>query len=129
MERLMDAGFELLGECRSGGESAFSYTTKAPTEAGVYAFAVDGIIHYVGLTRFGLRTRLGHYVHGHEQQKTSARVKRLILKALAAGNSVAVLISRPPQLEWNGLPVDGAAGLETGLIKLIRPPWNQQGNR
>lgn len=129
MQRLLEAGFELLGECRSISDSAFSYTARPPQDPGVYAFAVDGVIAYVGLTRFGLRARLGHYIYGHEQQRTSARVKRLIIEALAAGQCVSVLIARPPQLEWNGLPVDGAAGLETGLIKLIRPPWNQHGSQ
>lgn len=129
MQRLIDAGFELLGECRSSGKGAFAFTAQAPTEPGVYAFTLDGFVTYVGLTRFGLRTRLGHYVYGHEKQKTSARVKALILEALEAGHTISVLIARPPQLEWNGLPVDGGAGLETGLIRLIRPPWNQQGNR
>jgi hypothetical protein len=127
LERLLEAGFQLLGECEATSEG-FRYTAQAPTDAGVYAFAVDGNISYVGLTRFGLRTRLGHYVYGHAQQRTSARVKALILEALATGSKVCVLIVSPPQLEWNGLPVDGAAGLETGLIKLIRPPWNQQGH-
>lgn len=129
MQRLLEAGFELLGECRSTGENAFAFTARPPVEGGVYAFAVDGSISYVGLTRFGLRARLGHYVYGHNQQRTSARIKALILEALAAGRCVCVLIARPPELEWNGLPVDGAAGLETGLIRLIRPPWNQQGSR
>ena len=129
MQKLVDAGFELLGECRSTDEGAFAFTAKATNDAGVYAFAVDGFVKYVGLTRSGLRTRLGHYVYGHEKQRTSARVKALILEALAAGQIVSVLVARPPELEWNGLPVDGAAGLETGLISLIRPPWNQHGNR
>lgn len=129
MTKLVDAGFELLGECRSTDEGAFAFTAKATNDAGVYAFAVDGVITYVGLTRSGLRTRLGHYIYGHEKQRTSARVKALILEALAAGQIVSVLIASPPELEWNGLPVDGAAGLETGLIQLIRPPWNQHGNR
>ncbi|NNM75710.1 GIY-YIG nuclease family protein [Sphingomonas sp. ID1715] len=129
MQRLIDAGFDLLGECRLNGDGAFAYSEQAPTDAGVYAFAVEGVVHYVGLTRFGLRTRLGHYVYGHERQRTSARIKQLILGALAADRSVTVLIARPPAMSWNGLPVDGAAGLETGLIKMIRPPWNQQGNR
>lgn len=102
MQNLVDAGFSLLGECRANGDGAFAFTAQAPTDAGVYAFAVDGIIHYVGLTRFGLRTRLGHYVYGHERQKTSARVKGLILEALAAGRCVSVLIARPPRIrmEW-----------------------------
>ena len=129
IERLLEAGFELVGECRSLRVDAFEFTDKAPQKPGVYVFAVDGIIMYVGLTRSSLRNRLGHYVYGHEQQKTSARVKGLILSALAAGHKVSVLVAAPPQLEWKGLPIDGAAGLETGLIGLIQPRWNQHGSR
>lgn len=33
----------------------------------------------------------------------------------------------PPALEWNGLPIVTAAGLEAGLIKMIQPPWNKAG--
>ena len=101
IQRLIDAGFNLLGECKANGEGSFAFTAQAPTDAGVYAFAVDAIVHYVGLTRFGLRTRLGHYIYGHEQQRTSARVKGLILAALAEGRSVSVLIARPPR--WSGM--------------------------
>lgn len=126
--KLLDAGFHLLGNCELADDK-FGYSAQAPSGPGVYAFAVDDEIKYVGLTRFGLRTRLGHYVYGHKAQKTSARVKGLILEALKAGQMVEVLIVQPPELEWNGLPVDGPAGLETGLIRLIRPDWNQQGNR
>lgn len=124
--RMLEAGFELVGTCEliDGG---FRYSDRAPTEAGVYAFAVDGWVMYIGLTRGALRTRLGHYVYGHVKQATSARVKDLILGALAEDKSVQVCIARPPQLEWNGLPIDGATGLETGLLRLVRPPWNQQG--
>jgi len=128
VRRLIDAGFHLLGECSLSGADAFIYSAKAPTEPGVYVFAVDGFAKYVGLTRGGLRTRLGHYVYGHRAQRTSARVKELILAALRSDHQVQVLIATPPEMEWNGLPVDGAAGLETGLIRLIRPEWNQQGN-
>lgn len=127
MERLLSAGFTLVGQCEGIGADSFSYSAPAPREPGVYAFAVDGLVMYVGLTRYGLRTRLGHYVYGHAQQRTSARVKGLILGALADGRSVSVLVAMPPQMMWNGLPVDGAAGLETGLIAALQPPWNQQG--
>ncbi len=80
------------------GDGGFTYTAKAPTSAGVYAFAVEGRIVYIGLTRFGLRTRLSHYVYGHEGQKTSARVKALILTELANGKRVEVLVAQPPEL-------------------------------
>ncbi len=129
VERLFGAGFEFVAQCELLEKTSFSYSALAPSEAGVYAFAVNGFIKYVGLTRFGLRTRLGHYVYGHAAQATSARIKGLILEALNASSEVQVLVARPPQLEWNGLPVDGPAGLETGLIRLIKPEWNQQGNR
>lgn len=129
IEKLTSAGFTLLGECVLEDPQSFSYRVKAPTDPGVYAFAVNGFTTYVGLTRHGLRTRLGHYVYGHKGQKTSSRVKGLILTALNAGNKVEVLIAQPPKLTWNGLPVDGASGLETGLIRMLQPEWNLQGSR
>lgn len=129
IQKLVDSGFHLLADCSLSGEDAFSYSAKAPVQAGVYAFAVDGRVVYVGLTRGALRTRLGHYVRGHKGQKTSAYIKGRILETLSAGGSVQVLVATPPAFEWNGLPVDGAAGLETGLIRLIKPDWNRQGNK
>lgn len=129
IQRLMDAGFVLLGDCSLTDENGFSYSAVAPATAGVYAFAVDGRIKYVGLTRNTLRVRLGHYIRGHKGQKTSAHIKGRILEKLHEGLSVQVLVATPPNFEWNGLPVDGAPGLETGLIRLIRPEWNRQGNK
>ena len=127
MQRLVETGFDLIGTCLLRREDVFEYSALPPVGPGVYAFAANEVIHYVGVTRRGLRTRLNHYIRGHERQRTSARVKGLILDALRHGQIVSVLIAMPPKLEWNGLPVDGAAGLEAGLISLIRPPWNQQG--
>lgn len=129
IQRLIDAGFQMLAECSLSDNGGFEYTAKAPSRPGVYIFAVDGWVNYVGLTRGTLRTRLGHYVYGHQGQRTSARVKELILDSLRAGSRVEVLIASPPDMEWNGLPIDGAAGLETGLIRLIKPAWNQQGSK
>lgn len=126
-EKLIDSGFELLGACRIVENGNFEYERLAPNLPGVYAFAVDNVITYIGLTRSGLRTRLGHYVYGHVNQKTSHRVKGLILNALQTGKHVCTLVATPPDFEWNGLPVDGPAGLETALIKLVRPDWNKQG--
>lgn len=127
MERLLSAGFVLVGRCESRGPDAFIFSANAPATAGVYAFAVDGIVHYVGLSRTGLQATMGQYVYGHVGQRTRARVKDLILECLAENREVSLAVAHPPQLEWNGLPIDGAPGLETGLIKLLRPPWNKQG--
>lgn len=127
LERLLASGFVLVGECESRGLEAFAFSASAPPIAGVYAFAVDGLVHYVGLSRSGLQTTMGQYVYGHAKQLTRARVKCLILECLAEGRKVSLAVAHPPPLEWNGLPVEGAPGLEAGLIRLIRPPWNVQG--
>jgi hypothetical protein len=126
-EVLLNGGFSLLGEWILQESGAFELSKKAPVDAGVYAFVVDGWVRYVGLTHTGLRTRMGHYKRGHARQRTSARVKKLISEALAQGKKVQVLIAMPTAGEWNGLPVNTAAGLEAGLIRMIRPDWNVLG--
>lgn len=87
-----------------------------PADAGVYAFVVDGIIRYIGLTQRGLLGRMAHYVRGHARQRTSARIKGLILRALIVGSRVEILIATPEDSTWHGLPVLTAPGLEAGLI-------------
>ena len=46
---------------------------------------------------------------------------------MTAGAIVEIYVAMPPSLEWNGLPVVTAAGLEVGLIKQMQPPWNKMG--
>lgn len=124
---LLRAGFQLLGQWTQDTDSAIRLDAKAPTEPGVYAFVLDDAVSYVGLTNNGLRARLDQYRVGHKGQKTNARLKELIVKALADGQRVKVLVATPEPLEWNGLPVITAAGLEAGLIQMIRPAWNIMG--
>src|SRR6185312_12549579 len=124
---LTSAGFKKLGEWKKLSDAEFELDTHAPKDPGVYAFTLDDVIVYIGLTQTGLKTRLDHYRRGHERQKTNARVKGLILGELNQGKSVKIFIAVPPALEWNGLPVNTSAGLETGLIQMIQPAWNIQG--
>lgn len=122
-EVLLRAGFHFLGEWR-GVDQDFQIDAKAPTDAGVYSFVVDDVVMYVGLTQRGLRARLDGYRRGHEKQRTNARIKGLIQDALVSGKRVKVLVATPPASEWNGLPVNTAAGLEAGLIAKVQPAWN-----
>jgi len=114
---LLNAGFRLLGGWMLDGERAIKLDATAPTEPGVYAFAIEEMVVYVGLTNSGLKTRFDQYRRGHKGQRTSSRVKDLIINALVAGQQVRVLISTPGTSVWNGLPVNMAAGLEGGLIQ------------
>lgn len=100
---------------------------RPPSAAGVYAFVLDETVMYVGVTQNGLQTRLDQYRRGHAGQRTNARINQLIRDALAAGQRVTVMTVVPPELDWNGLPVDGSAGLEAGLIRMVQPAWNVQG--
>ena len=126
---LADAGFELIGEWNHDLESMLSLDAKAPTAPGVYAFVVDDIVVYVGLTLSGLRTRLDQYRRGHKGQKTSSRINGMIWQKLREGKKVKVFAATPDPLEWRDLPVNTAAGLEAGLIEMIRPAWNIKGAR
>jgi hypothetical protein len=125
-EVLAQAGFQLIGEW-AGKDEGIVLSAQAPAAPGVYAFVVDNIVVYVGLTLSGLRTRFDQYRRGHEGQKTSARIKERIAETLRQGKQVKVLIATPEPLEWQELPVNTAAGLEAGLIEMIRPSWNIKG--
>jgi hypothetical protein len=124
---LLRAGFQFIGEWTQAAGSAIRLEANAPAKPGVYAFVVDDAVAYVGLTNNGLKTRFDQYRRGHAGQRTSARVNGLIAKALAEGRQIKVLVATPDSLEWNGLPVNTAAGLEAALIQKIRPAWNITG--
>lgn len=126
-EVLTDAGFQFLGEWTHDPESLLVLDAKAPTAPGVYAFVVDDVVVYVGLTLSGLRARLDQYRKGHKGQRTSARINRRISQTLLEGKRVKVLVATPEPQEWQDLPVNTAAGLEAGLIQMIRPSWNIRG--
>jgi len=127
LELLLDSGFQLVGEWQTDPDGGIWLDGKAPHEPGVYALVADRTIVYVGVSLASLRGRMGHYRCGHERQRTSARVNKLIQTTLATGGRVEVLVATPSASEWNGLPVVTAAGLEAGLIQLLRPAWNKRG--
>lgn len=125
---LLDKGFQDIGEWQLTEKRTLAMSAKAPREQGVYALILDDIIVYIGLTLNGLQTRMDQYRRGHKGQRTSARVNKLIVTSLTKGHQVKILVATPPASEWSGLPVNTAAGLEVGLIDLIRPAWNIRGN-
>lgn len=124
---LLDAGFTRLGTWIADGAGGIALETPAPREAGVYVFVVDGMIKYIGVSRAGIASRMSNYRAGQKGQRTSARVNEIINEHVMTGTIVEIYVAMPPALEWNGLPVITAAGLEAGLIKMIQPPWNRMG--
>lgn len=72
----------------------------------------------------GLARRIYFYGKPGVTQRTSLRINATIVEELGAGAGIEIYTAVPPDLEWNGLPVSGVAGLEYGLIRRYHLPWN-----
>ena len=126
MDELLEAGFTRIGHWELR-KDAIVLIGDVPTKAGVYGHVVDGEIYYIGLATMGLKKRLYFYSKPGKSQRTSIRINALIKKMLCLNSTVEVIAALPEPSSWNGLPVDQASGLETGLIKKFSPPWNMRG--
>ncbi len=93
---------------------------------GVYAFARDGVVMYIGVATMGLAKRLYFYGKPGITQRTSLRLNGIIKEQLQTVPCIEIYTAAPPDLDWNGLPVHGSAGLELGLIKKYLLPWNMR---
>ena len=89
----------------------------------------DGIAVYVGVATMGLRKRLYFYARPGATQRTSRRLNTILKEELSNGMSIEIYTGGSPDLDWNGLPVSGVAGLESGLIEAFHLPWNIRGVR
>jgi hypothetical protein len=113
------AGFRLLGEWTRDPESALRLDAKPPRVPGIYAFVVDDVVVYVGLTMNGPAYTFRAVPPGTQAPAHQRAHQRPITSTLAAAKPVKVLVATPEPSEWNGLPVNTAAGLEAGLIARI----------
>lgn len=125
-ENLHRCGFRLSGRWILNSTGQLILDQPASHHVGVYAFAIDGIVLYVGVATMGLSRRLYFYGRPGPTQRTSLRLNDIIRKAVLSASIVEIYTAEPPDLEWNGLPVHGSAGLELGLIKKYKLPWNKR---
>ena len=125
--QLLNAGFNEVGCWELNTESKLNCSVKLPALAGVYAFAVDGVVQYVGLASKSIRQRFGFYRTPGATQPTNIRLNEIIRGHVARGAIVEILVAHPPDGEWNGLLLRGAEGLEAGLIAQFNLPWNVRG--
>jgi hypothetical protein len=123
---LLKAGFKHIAEWEITPEGGIDLNAKSLKGVGVYAMLQDDVVVYIGVSK-SLHQRMYGYKLGHEGQKTSNRIRRMIMDALGKGHRISVLMALPGEAEWNGLPVILASGLEAGLIEMIQPAWNKQG--
>ncbi|RYG62465.1 GIY-YIG nuclease family protein [bacterium] len=107
-----------------GNPSAFA-AQPSDREMALYAFVVNGKVRYIGKTRRALAKRMYKYSRFATSQITNERNHGRIRAALEEGRAVDVyaLVEWEP-IEYRGLPVDLAAGLEDVLIARMSPLWN-----
>lgn len=121
---IVTAGFKLSAHWGLTETGGLAIAPRLPSAPGVYAFAKDGIVLYVGVATMGLAKRVYFYGKPGVTQQTSLRINATIVEELGAGAGIEIYTAVPPDLEWNGLPVSGVAGLEYGLIRRYHLPWN-----
>jgi hypothetical protein len=127
LDDLLGSGFTEVGCWELNSARDLIHSVQLPAQAGVYAFAIDGVVQYVGLASKSLRQRFGHYRRPGPSQRTNIRLNEIIRGHIAQGTVVQIAIGHPPDFEWNSLRVSGAEGLEAGLIATFDLPWNMRG--
>ncbi|MEG8223341.1 hypothetical protein OSJ57_22435 [Sphingomonas sp. HH69] len=125
-EALLNAGFVKAARWSLNTSGLLIASEALPKGIGVYAFAKDGIVMYVGVATMGLAKRLYFYAKPGVTQRTSLRLNATMRAELASVPHIDILIATPEDMEWNGLPIHGAAGLELGIIKKFSLPWNMR---
>jgi hypothetical protein len=126
VKELESAGFEFAARWALSDEGELIIDRPLPKAVGVYAFAKDGTVVYVGVATMGLAKRIHFYRMPGATQRTSQRLNAIIKAELQATPYIEIYTATPDNLEWNGLPVHGSAGLELGLIKKFALPWNMR---
>jgi hypothetical protein len=123
---LTSGGFRLAGRWTLSASDDLLADAPLPKDVGVYAFVKDGFAVYVGVATMGIAKRLYFYAKPGISQRTSQRLNGVIKSELREAGSIEIYVAFPADLEWNGLPVHGSAGLELGLIKKYALPWNMR---
>jgi hypothetical protein len=95
----------------------------------LYAFVVDGVVRYVGVCEAAdttLRDRMSRY-QNLIGAGTNARIAAEIKTCLSEGQSVLIFALKPDGGPKRlHLDVDYVKGLESPLIKALRPLWNRR---
>jgi DNA-binding MarR family transcriptional regulator len=127
-QQLLQAGFTDVGPWELETSGKLKPHNRAPTTRGVYSFVQDGFAQYVGVASTGLKKRLRFYARPGASQRTNQRLNLLIRAEISKGAQIAIYVVSPPDFNWNGLMINGSAGLEVGLIQSFQLPWNARGS-
>lgn len=128
LQKLIDLGFEEVGYWfLEAGNLSFTLHKHRKEINILYAFIVNGEVKYIGKSIQTLYKRIFLYKQGVGTQLTNIRVKQEINSCLSQGSPVTIyaLIQKIP-MDYKGIPINLAAGIEDNLIKLQKPEWNKR---
>lgn len=128
VETLLGGGFRRGGCWILEGDQLLC-ATGLPDRSGIYAFGIGSEIVYVGLASRSLARRLYFYAKPGVGQRTNIRLNAIVREQLVLGQLVEIFCAEPPDFDWNGFPISGVEGLEAGLIRRFRLPWNVKGTQ
>ncbi len=93
----------------------------------IYAFSVDSEVKYIGICESiytTLKDRMSRY-QGMIGNGTNLKIALCIKDCLRHGKTVEILAWKPDtKIEFKGLKIDLVKGLETPLIRSVKPEWN-----
>lgn len=129
LARLTQIGFIRVGRWTlKSGEPCYSLDELSGATGVLYAFVSNGQVLYLGKTTKELRTRMYGYQRPGPTQRTNIACRAKLLETLTAKQVVDIFVFRDPEPKLHaGIPINLAAGLEDGLIREFRPPWNKAG--
>jgi hypothetical protein len=121
---LLACGFSLSARWMLSDSGLLILDRPVSNEVGVYAFAKEDLVLYVGVATMGFAKRLYFYGRPGPKQITNQRLNEMLKTELEVLPRIDIYTASPPDFEWNGLPVHGSVGLELGLIRKYSLPWN-----
>lgn len=129
VDRLLELGFVEAGSwALSGGKPYITLNENSSVSPALYAFVEDEDVVYVGKSIKTLRHRMRQYEKPGPTQRTSKRIHASIAASVAAGRRMRVFVLKCEKaIDYRGVKINIAAGLEDPLIALFKPAWNKTG--
>ena len=131
LAELLKLGFQYIGDFFLEGDKLRFFLNNYRKDTGSYAFVVNQIVKYVGVTKNNLYARMNGYKNPGPSQETNKRIKQKIAKVgrvqiyflPEAEIANFVTIIRRKEIEKQ-IPTDMST-FERFLISMFRPEWNR----
>ena len=89
IDLLLDSCFVEVG-CWTVSEHRINPPANLPAKRGVYAFAIEEQVMYVGLASRSIKQRLGFYARPGASQRTNVRLNAMIRELVDEGATIRI---------------------------------------